>query len=54
MMMIWYGPNYLMDGLIPFSYSNASVVGKLETILYHEASDKYYLDSLAKVIDFRI
>jgi len=38
-----YGPNYLSDGLIPFSFSDASVVGKLETILYHEASGKYYI-----------
>jgi len=38
-----YGPNYLSDGLIPFSFSDASVVGKLETILFHEASGKYYL-----------
>ena len=38
-----YGPNYLSDGILPFDYTKASVVGKTETFLYHEATDNYYL-----------
>ena len=38
-----YGPNYLSDGILPFHYTKASVVGKNETFLYHEATDNYYL-----------
>ena len=38
-----YGPHYLTDGILPFQYTKASVVGKTETFLYHEATDNYYL-----------
>ena len=38
-----YGPHYLTDGILPFHYTKASVVGKTETFLYHEATDNYYL-----------
>ena len=39
----YYGPNYLSDGILPFDYTIASVVGKTETFLYHEYSEKFYL-----------
>ena len=39
----YYGPNYLSDGILPFDYTIASVVGKTETFLYHENSEKFYL-----------
>ena len=39
----YYGPNYLADGILPFDYTTASVVGKTETFLYHENSEKFYL-----------
>ena len=38
-----YGPHYLTDGILPFQYTKASVIGKTETFLYHEATDNYYL-----------
>ncbi len=38
-----YGPNYLSDSILPFSYSDASVVGKFESFMYHEGTDATYL-----------
>lgn len=38
-----YGPNYIADQLLPFKYTDADIVGKLCTFMYHEKSDATYL-----------
>ena len=38
-----YGPNYIADQLLPFKYTDADIVGKLCTFMYHEKSEKTYL-----------
>ena len=38
-----YGQNYLSDSLLAFNYSSASIVGKLESYMYHQGTDKLYL-----------
>ena len=38
-----YGPNYVADQLLPFKYTDADIVGKLCTFMYHEKSGKTYL-----------
>ena len=38
-----YGPNYIADQLLPFEYTDADIVGKLCTFMYHEKSAKTYL-----------
>ena len=38
-----YGSNYLSDSIMPFAYSSASIVGKLESFMYHQGTDKTYL-----------
>ena len=38
-----YGANYLSDSILPFSYSSASLVGKLESFMYHQGTNKTYL-----------
>jgi spore maturation protein CgeB len=37
-----YGPSYLSDSIIPFKYSSASIVGKMEIFMYHEKTDSLY------------
>lgn len=38
-----YGPHYLADQMLPFSYTNADIVGKLCSFMYHEKSNSTYL-----------
>jgi spore maturation protein CgeB len=38
-----YGPNYIEDQLLPFKYTDADIVGKLCTFMYHEKSERTYL-----------
>lgn len=38
-----YGPNYIVDQLLPFKYTDADIVGKLCTFMYHEKSEKTYV-----------
>jgi len=38
-----YGPNYIADQLLPFKYTDADIVGKLCTFMYHEKSEQTYL-----------
>ena len=37
-----YGPEYLSDSLLGFKYSSASVVGKLESFMFHEGTNSLY------------
>jgi spore maturation protein CgeB len=38
-----YGPHYLSDQMLPFEYTNADIVGKLCSFMYHEKSNSTYL-----------
>ena len=38
-----YGPEYIADQLLAFKYTDADIVGKLCTFMYHEKSEKTYL-----------
>jgi len=38
-----YGPHYLCDQMLPFNYTNADLVGKLCSFMYHEKSNSTYL-----------
>ena len=38
-----YGSNYLIDSLLAFEFTSASIVGKLESYMYHQGTDKLYL-----------
>tara|TARA_Y100000766_G_C18914134_1_gene610080 strand:+ start:1222 stop:5316 length:4095 start_codon:yes stop_codon:yes gene_type:complete len=38
-----YGPDYIADQLLPFKYTDADIVGKLCTFMYHEKSDNTYI-----------
>lgn len=38
-----YGPNYIEDQLLSFKYTDADIVGKLCTFMYHEKSERTYL-----------
>lgn len=39
----YYGPHYLSDQMLCFDYTDADMVGKLCTYMYHEKSDSTYL-----------
>lgn len=38
-----YGPHYLSDQMLPFEYTDADIVGKLCSFMYHEKSNSTYL-----------
>ena len=38
-----YGSNYLSDSLLAFEFTSASIVGKLESYMYHQGTNKLYL-----------
>ena len=38
-----YGENYISDQLMAFSYTDADIVGKMCTFMYHEKSESTYL-----------
>ena len=44
----WYGPNYLADGIMPFSYTDAMLVGKNSVYLYHQGHNKLFLKNPGK------